>query len=140
MKTYELHAIRNGRWEIQASYADRGEAISEARRAAEDNRYPGVRVTEEDFDEVSNLSRTRSIFSHEYNPAFDPSGREEKYFAKLRRARPTFRTERRRYAMAARQCYAGGPVPGLSTPLLYLAAIVMLGLCSLIILHSAFGG
>ena len=140
MKTYELHAVRNGRWEIKASYTNREEAVFEAKRAVDHNRYPGVRVTEEVFDEDRNLSRTRSVVSYEYEPVLDRSGREEKYIANLRRLRPSFRAERRRHAIAVRQCAGfAASVQSLGSPFLYLAAIVMLGLCSLIALHTAFG-
>lgn len=111
----------------------------EARRAVDGNRLSGVRVTEEVFDAGSNLTRTRSIFSYELDPVLDRSGREEKYFTNLRRLRSKFKADRQRNTVGARQCAAAAPAQSLSTPFLFLAAILTLGLCTLIALHTAFG-
>jgi len=138
MKTYEFQAFRNGRWEIQGSFDSREEALSEARRAVDDNRYPGIRVTEEVYNEDRNLTKTRSIFSYEYNPALDRSGREEKKLTNLRKLRSRLRRGRRQGLAGAEELCEVAPTQGFGVPILYLFVILLLGVFSLIALHTLF--
>lgn len=55
--SYEIQVYRNGNWTIQAFFDDKELALLEARRIAESNRYPAVRVIEEIVD--SNLDDVR---------------------------------------------------------------------------------
>lgn len=138
MKTYEFQAFRNGRWEIQGSFDSREEALSEARRAVDDNRFPGIRVTEELYNEDHNLTKTRSIFSYEYNPALDRSGREEKKLSNLRKLRTRLRRKNRQDVSGAREICDVAPSQGFGIPFLYLFVILLLGVFSLIALHTLF--
>ncbi len=137
MKTYEFQAFRNGRWEIQAAFTNREEAVREARRAVGDNRFPGIRVTEEIFNEGSNLTRTRSIFNYEYSAALDRSGREEEKLSGLKNLRSGLRTKHKPGLLAER--YGGlASTQSFGASLLRLFAILLLGVLSLIGLHTLF--
>jgi len=140
MKTYELQVLRKDKWEIQASFDGRDEALREARSAVYNNRFPAIRVTEEIFDAESNLTRTRSIFSYEYSPPLDMAGREEKFLTGLRdmrlrsrllrNARPDFRSG---------QAYSPAVSPlRFVAPVFYLLVILLLGVLSLVGLHTLF--
>lgn len=136
MRTYELLGFRNGRWEIQASYESREDALIAARNAVDGNRFPGIRVTEEVFDVKSQLTRTRSIFSYEYSAALDRSGREEQKLLGLRKLRSRLRQQRK---PAAKEEYPGVESSlNLTASILYLFAILALGVFSLIALHTFF--
>jgi len=138
MKTYEIQVFRNGRWEIHASYADREEAMLEARQAVGDNRFPGIRVTEEVFNEDSNLIKTRSIFSYEYCAALDRSGREEQKLSGLKQLRRKLQKKARPGLLVAKPDGGIAPSQHIAIPFLYLFAILMLGVYSLIGLHTLF--
>ena len=62
MRAYEIHTYRDRVWKVDSVFDDRELAIFEAKRVVEGNRYSGVRVVEENFDEVSNLTKTRTVF------------------------------------------------------------------------------
>lgn len=62
MKAFEIHTFQDGRWKIDSVFDDRELALFEARRVDEGTRYSGVRVIEENYDEASDLTTTRTIF------------------------------------------------------------------------------
>ncbi len=62
MKSFELHTYKDGQWKIDSIFDDRELAIFEARRVEASNRYSGVRVIEEIFDEASDSITTRTLF------------------------------------------------------------------------------
>jgi hypothetical protein len=62
MKAFELHTYQDGKWRIDSVFDDRELALYEAKRVDEGSRYPGVRVVEENYDDVSDLTTTRTIF------------------------------------------------------------------------------
>lgn len=62
MKAYEIQTFQDGKWKIDSVFDDRDLALFEARRVDEGNRYAGVRVIEEVYDEASDLTTTRTIF------------------------------------------------------------------------------
>lgn len=62
MKAFEIHTYLDGKWKIDSVFDDRELALFEARRVDEGSRYSGVRVIEEKYDEVSDLTTTRTIF------------------------------------------------------------------------------
>lgn len=62
MRAYEIHTIRDGIWRVDSVFDDRELAIFEAKRVEEGSRYAGVKVVEEIYDEVSNLTTTRTLF------------------------------------------------------------------------------
>jgi hypothetical protein len=62
MRAFEIHTYHNGTWKIDSTFDDRDLALSEARRVDDGNRHAGVRVIEENHDESSNRTTTRTIF------------------------------------------------------------------------------
>ena len=63
MKAFEIHTFQDGKWKIDSVFDDRELAMFEARRVDEGTRYSGVRVIEEVYDEATDLTTTRTIFS-----------------------------------------------------------------------------
>ena len=62
MKAFEIHTYQDGKWKIDSIFDDRELALFEARRVDEGSRYSGVRVIEENYEESSDLTTTRTIF------------------------------------------------------------------------------
>lgn len=62
MKAYEIQTYHKGRWKIDAVFDDRSLAMFEAKRMDEGNRFSGVRVVEECFNEASQTTLSRTIF------------------------------------------------------------------------------
>ena len=62
MKAFEIHTFRGGKWKIDSVFDDRDLAMFEAKRMDSSNRFPGVRVVEEIFDESQSTTTTRTIF------------------------------------------------------------------------------
>jgi hypothetical protein len=62
MRAFEIQTYQDGKWKIDSVFDDRDLALFEARRVDEGCRYAGVRVIEEIYDEVSDLTTTRTIF------------------------------------------------------------------------------
>lgn len=63
MSTFELQVYRSGTWNVDSYFDDREIAMSEAERLNGSGRYAGIRVMQEDFDESSNRSNCRVVFS-----------------------------------------------------------------------------
>ncbi len=62
MRAFEIHTFRGGKWKIDSVFDDRDLAMFEAKRMDSSNRFPGVRVVEEIFDEVQSKTMTKTIF------------------------------------------------------------------------------
>jgi hypothetical protein len=62
MKAYEIHTFKDGVWKIDSVFDDRELALHEANKIDEGSRYAAVRVIEENYDEISDLTTTRTIF------------------------------------------------------------------------------
>ena len=62
MVVYELHTFRDGAWKIDSIFDDRDLAVLEAQRVERANRYTGVRVVEETFDQATDRTITRTIY------------------------------------------------------------------------------
>jgi hypothetical protein len=62
MKAYEIHTFKDGVWKIDSVFDDRELALHEANKIDEGSRYAAVRVIEENYDETSDLTTTRTIF------------------------------------------------------------------------------
>lgn len=62
MRAFEIHTYHDGKWKIDSVFDNRELALFEARRVDEGSRYTGVRVIEENYDEASDLTTTRTIF------------------------------------------------------------------------------
>ena len=72
MKSYELHTLKDGKWKIDSVFDDEETALHEARRAQTANRYTTIRVIEEDYDQMSNQTATRTIFRADGGNGPDP--------------------------------------------------------------------
>ncbi len=59
---YELQTYHSGAWKIDSMYDDRKLAMMEAQRASEAERYPAVRLVEENYDPDTQSSTSRVIF------------------------------------------------------------------------------
>lgn len=62
MRAFEIHTFTGGKWKIDSVFDDRELAMFEAQRIDESNRYAGVRVVEENFDEKTQMSTAKTIF------------------------------------------------------------------------------
>jgi len=62
MKAFELHTYSDGNWKIDSVFDNRELALYEARRVDDGILYSSVRVIEEDYDDSSDLTTTRTIF------------------------------------------------------------------------------
>jgi hypothetical protein len=61
VKSYDLYIHRQGRWLLDSSYTERGDALGQARRLEEAATHDGIRVIEESFDEDVRTSSERTI-------------------------------------------------------------------------------
>ena len=63
MSTFEIQVYKSGVWNVDSYFDDRDIAMSEAERLDVSGRHAGVRLLQEDFDETSNRSKCRVVFS-----------------------------------------------------------------------------
>jgi len=63
--SYEVLSFREGNWTIQSVYDDRNTAVYEARRLLSGRHEKGVRVMEETYDDDTNETKSRIVFSEE---------------------------------------------------------------------------
>jgi len=124
MRAYEIQTFQDGKWKIDSVFDDRDLALFEARRVDEGNRYAGVRVIEEVYDEASDLTTTRTIFR---GSRADRNERARKAAAasrnSARAARTTTREPARRARPAAKPTTASFLVPVLVLSVLVVAAL-----------------
>ncbi|MHA1109268.1 MAG: hypothetical protein ACTSQV_09140 [Alphaproteobacteria bacterium] len=62
MRAFEIHTLGRGKWKIDSVFDDRELALFEAGRMETSRRFSGIRVIEENFDEDSQKTTTRTIF------------------------------------------------------------------------------
>lgn len=62
MRSYELQTYKDGKWKMDSVYDDRQFAIEQGKRVEQSSRYSGVRVIEENYDDATNESTTRTLF------------------------------------------------------------------------------
>jgi hypothetical protein len=62
IKAFEIHTFSGGQWKVDSVFDDRSLAIFEAQRMEGSGRFAAIRVVEEDFNEQSNRTTTRTIF------------------------------------------------------------------------------
>ena len=127
MKAYEIQTFQEGKWKIDSVFDDRDLALFEARRVDEGNRYAGVRVIEEIYDEASDLTTTRTIFR---GSRADRNERARKAAAASRSAarapRATTKDPTRRARPAAKPTATSFLIP-----ILILSVLVVAGLAAL---------
>jgi hypothetical protein len=63
VSTFEIQVYKSGVWNIDSYFDDREIAMSEAERLNESGRHAGVRILQEDYDEASNRSKCRVVYS-----------------------------------------------------------------------------
>ena len=128
MRAFEIQTYQDGKWKIDSVFDDRDLALFEARRVDEGSRYAGVRVIEEIYDEVSDLTTTRTIFR----------GAKADRQERARKAAASKRKSGASPAVAARDPGRKGkaPAPARSStmlvPVLILALLVVAGLAALL--------
>jgi hypothetical protein len=125
MKAFEIHTFRSGNWKIDSVFDDRELAMFEAQRMDSSNRFPGVRVVEEIFDEAQATTSTRTIFRGGIGT--DPVAQPAK------KPRPKGNPASRGGAKAVKKSIhaVGRPQakkkPGFSGPLIMFFVVVVLG-------------
>ena len=62
MRSFELQIYRDGKWKMDSVYDDRDTAIDEAKKTEQRGRYAGVCVVEENYDEATNQTTSRTLF------------------------------------------------------------------------------
>lgn len=62
MLAYEIQTFRDGEWKIDSIFNERELAMFEAKRIDEGARYVGVRLIEENYNEATQLTTTRTLF------------------------------------------------------------------------------
>ena len=62
LRAYEIHTFTGGKWKIDSVFDDRDLALFEATRMDESGRHAGIRVVEEEFDELTQKTRMRTIY------------------------------------------------------------------------------
>ncbi len=85
--SYEVHCLRNGNWYIDSAYDDREQALDEGRDLLERRNQRGVRVIQENYDDETEISVTRTIFNEERGVE-KPKPRRHKPGPSLRSAAP----------------------------------------------------
>lgn len=127
MQAFEIHTFKDGQWKIDSVFDDRELALHEARKVDESGRYSSLRVIEENYDEVSDLTTTRTIFR----------GGKAKQIAKSRRTTPTRSSSNLRGGAGKEPMRKGRSAKqkqktNLLVPILLLIIVVMAGVGGLI--------
>ncbi len=136
MRAYEIQTYHGGRWKINAVFDDQSLAMFEAKRMDDGNRYSGVRVVEETFEESTQKTTTRTIFR---------GGRAENQAYKQDN-RPTPKRPNvvarggGRDRVGKRGKKAKKKKSGFAGPLIILSVLVIAGLAGLFALQQLFLG
>ncbi len=67
--SYELLAFRGGSWIIESVYDNKDVALQEAHRLLEGRRQTGVKVIEEKYDDATDKTMARIVFSRQKGEA-----------------------------------------------------------------------
>ena len=62
MRAFEIYTFKDGQWKMDSVFDDRELAVYEAKKIAGGSRYSGVKVIEENYDELTDLTTTRTLF------------------------------------------------------------------------------
>lgn len=138
MRAYEIQTYHGGRWMIDAVFDDRSLAMFEAKRMDDGNRYSGVRVVEETFNELTQKTSIRTIFR---------GGRAESQAYKHKHDnRPTPKqlnvaaSGGGRDRVGKRGKHAKKKKSGFAGPLIILSVLIIVGLAGLFALQQLFLG
>lgn len=63
MSTFEIQVYKSGIWNADSYFDDRDIALSEAERLNGSGKHAGVRLLQDDYDEQSNTSNCRVVFT-----------------------------------------------------------------------------
>lgn len=136
MRAFEIQTYREGRWKIDAVFDDRELALFEAKRMDDGNRFSGVRVIEETYEEASDKTTSRTIFR---------GGRAQSQAYKVKTPPP--RAKPGGAARGGGRDRKGGGAKrvkkkkksGFTGPLVILTLLVVVGLTGLFGLQHLFG-
>ena len=134
MKAYEIHTFKDGVWKIDSVFDDRELALHEANKIDEGSRYSAVRVIEENYDEVSDLTTTRTIFR---------GNRAARKKAEAAAQAPEKRPVSRGPRATGGQAHKRRPPPepkkkgGFLVPVLILLIIVFAGIAGILLIRQA---
>lgn len=133
MRAYEIQTYNSGRWKIDAVFDDRSLAMFEAKRMDDGNRFSGVRVVEETFDESTQKTATRTIFrgGRAENKAYKQDDKQPKRAGVAARGGGRDRNGKRGKRAKKKSS-------GLTGPLLILSFIIIGGLAGLFALQKLF--
>ncbi len=130
MSTFELQVYQGSGWQFDAYFDSRDMVISEAQRMDSAGRYMGVRVLEEFFNEESQVTSYRTIFSRLRKN--ETIGAPQKAATKSSAPRDTARRSRPK----SKRKKSGGNV----TLLLFAGiAMVVIGIAAIILLREYAG-
>ena len=138
IRSFELQTFKAGQWTIQGIFSDPDLALFEAKRYVEGDRFVGVRVVEESYNETLNDTKARTIFSGGPGVDLETAGIEQ---------RIAVHRHRQKYLNQ----YANKPRPGpnrhdkekfrlvrLIAPFIFLMVLVLIGIAALIALQTYF--
>lgn len=134
MRAYEIHTFQAGKWQIDSVFDDRELALVEAGRMDEGGRYAGIRVVEEEFDELTEKTKVRTIFRGSKVAQENAAALEK---SKETRKAQASQGKMRQQAEAARAGKARNTNPYLLIGL--FAVITLLGIGAVIGLRSLYG-
>ena len=143
--SYELQTYRDGQWKFDPYFAQCDLVLSEAARLDQAGRYMGVRVLEELFDEESQTSNYKTIFSWLRRVGDGPVAKSAKPAAKPGAVRAGGNGAKSRAGgatMSPRQIQRRGSEKSGTSPLLRLgiaAVLVLVGIGAVIALRSIAG-
>lgn len=63
MKAFEIYVFREGRWKMDSIFDDRALALFDAERMESSKRFAGIRVIEEIFNEDTNETTSKTIYT-----------------------------------------------------------------------------
>lgn len=133
MQAFEIHTFKDGQWKIDSVFDDRELALHEARKVDESGRYSSLRVIEENYDDVSDLTTTRTIFR----------GGKAQQIAKGRRNAPSRPSSAKPRGGAGKEPMRKSRAAnkettktGLLVPILILIVLVMAGAAGLLAMQT----
>jgi hypothetical protein len=124
MKTFELHTFTNGQWVFNSVYEDTESAKTEAKRLKEKGTHAALSITEEIFDETTETTSSRTVFTMGDTGARDKTGWTKARAGPSRGARPAGPGTRH---IRGRNRRRGGKAPGLVLPIFLLLSLLVAG-------------
>ncbi len=85
MANFELHVCQNGFWKRLETFEDRDAAISASIKLEHSQRYSGVKVVRETYDERDRVFKTKLV--HKWSEDFDKKAKDREIDRNLERRR-----------------------------------------------------